>query len=181
MLPVFGSDTLLGAITFAVLLSVPVADDTISHIAVNVAVPLIGNDVIATLMLPEPDCDAHTAPLEPAHVHVQPVIVAANVSVTVAPSAAFGPLLVATIVYVTGPPIREKKPLTLQQKPIINSRKPGVAVVEPSVFEIDKSADGVAQQNALPMLMQLKLPPVLVKTKPQLFENPRPPTTQGPS
>src|SRR3954469_16306641 len=69
-------------------------------------------------MLPEP-LAVQLPPPPPTHVQV-PVSDAGNVSATVAPDAFEGPALLAVIVYVTLPP--------------------GVAVVTPSVFVIDKSA-----------------------------------------
>src|SRR5215468_2631444 len=69
-------------------------------------------------MLPAP-LAVHVPPPAPTHVQVA-VSAAGNVSATVAPGAFDGPALDAVIVYVTLPP--------------------GVAVVTPSVFVIDRSA-----------------------------------------
>ena len=102
-----GSGTPLGAITFAVLLSVPVAVDAIVHAAVNVTVALAGNDVIVCAMLPEIGLDGQVALIVLAHVEEQ-VSVDGNESDTVAPLAALGPLFVTSIVYVTDEPDRPK-------------------------------------------------------------------------
>ena len=107
LLDVSGSVTPFGAVTVAVLLSVPVAVDKMLHVAEKVARPPIGNVVIAALMmLPVPGA-VHTAP-KPAHDHEQPVSAAGNESDTVAPLAALGPLFVTTIVYVTDEPDKPK-------------------------------------------------------------------------
>jgi hypothetical protein len=87
-----------GAVTVAVLTSEPVAAGEMVPAAVNVVVPAIPRLMLA-LMLPLPDAGQ----LEPAvavHVHVTPVSVAGNASVTVAPVITEGPAFDATIVYV---------------------------------------------------------------------------------
>jgi hypothetical protein len=111
-----------GAAIVAVLVIDPVAAAEMVPETVNVAVPAIARLTLA-LMVPLPDAGQ----LEPAvavHVHVTPVIVAGNVSVTVAPVITEGPAMFdATMVYVTD--------------------VPGVSVATPSVFVIDRSAVGV--------------------------------------
>ena len=85
-----------GAPIVAVLVSVPVADAANVPVSVNVAVPPDSRFTDA-LMLPVPAA-GQLLPALAAHVHVTPVSVAGTVSITVAPTTAFGPLLVATIV-----------------------------------------------------------------------------------
>ena len=88
-------------VTVAVLLCVlVVADDAIVHVDVNVTVAPVGYVVIVCAMLPEIVLDGHVALIVLAHVEEQ-VSAAGNVSVTIAPLAAFGPLFVTTIVYTT--------------------------------------------------------------------------------
>src|ERR1700755_2111526 len=70
-------------------------------------------------MLPANGPAVHVPPPAPRQV-VEHVSEAGNVSATVAPVAGLGPALLAVIVYVTDPP--------------------GVAVVTPSLFEIERSA-----------------------------------------
>ena len=73
-------------------------------------------------MLPEPPTTPHDEPVVAEQVQLADVIAAGRLSVTVAPVTAFGPPLLATIVYVTVPP--------------------GVAVVTPSDFVIERSVAG---------------------------------------
>ena len=118
LLPGVGSVTPAGAVTVAVLLSVPVAPALIVQLAVKVTLPPLGR-LTVSLMLPDPEA-VQVPPPAPAHVHVH-VRDAGNVSATVLPVALLGPAFDAVIVYVTEPP--------------------GVAVVTPSVFVIARSAD----------------------------------------
>ena len=87
-------------VTVAVLFGVPVADNAIVHVDVNVTAAFTGNVVIVCAMLPEIVLDGQVALIVLAHVEEQ-VSAAGNVSVTIAPLAAFGPLFVTTIVYTT--------------------------------------------------------------------------------
>src|SRR3954463_4947834 len=119
LLPGVGSVTPAGAVTVAVLLSVPVANAEIEQLAVYVALPPLGR-LTVSLRLPEPEA-VQVPPPAPAHVQVQ-VSEAGNVSATVALVALLGPALLAVTVYVTEPP--------------------GVAVVTPSVLEMERSAFG---------------------------------------
>ena len=96
LLPGFGSVTPAGAATVAVLTSVPVAEADNVAVSVKVAVAPTGR-LTAALMFPEPDA-GHVPPPAPTHVHVAPVSAAGNVSATVAPVTALGPLFDATIV-----------------------------------------------------------------------------------
>jgi hypothetical protein len=73
-------------------------------------------------MLPDPEA-GQLDPAEAVQVHVAPVRLAGNVSVTVAPVIGDGPAFEATMVYV--------------------SDAPASMVVKPSVLEIDRSAVGV--------------------------------------
>jgi hypothetical protein len=121
LLPGVGSVTEAGAATVAVLDRLPVAVVAIVAVSVKVAVPP-GASVTEALMLPLPDA-GHVDPADAAQVHVAPDNVAGKVSVTVAAVALEGPLLVATIVYVT----------------VV----PGTSPIAPSVLVIDRSAVGV--------------------------------------
>src|SRR2546427_751326 len=89
-------------------------------------------------MFPAP-LPAHVPPPAPTHVHVAPVIAAGNVSVTIAPLAAFGPAFDATIVYVTD--------------------VPGTFVAWPSVFVTDTSAESEAPRLTLMQLLPATLWP----------------------
>lgn len=91
-----GSVMPVGAAMLAVFANVPLAPSLINPVSVKVAVPPT-NKLTVVLMLPEPDA-VQDEPDEATHVHVEPVIVAGNVSVTVAPVTGAGPVLVATIV-----------------------------------------------------------------------------------
>ena len=75
--------------------------------------------LMVSVMLPVPDA-VQVDPADATQVQVAPLSVAGRVSVMVAPVTFDGPLLVATIVYVT---------------PV-----PGTSVVAPSVLVIDRSA-----------------------------------------
>ena len=77
--------------------------------------------MMVSLIEPLPDA-VHDDPLVAMHVHVAPESEDGRVSVTVAPVTEDGPLLVATIVYVTG--------------------VPATSVAAPSVLVIDRSAVG---------------------------------------
>ena len=72
--------------------------------------------------MPEPEA-VQLPPPAATHVQVTPVSVAGKVSATVAPVTAEGPALEATMVYVT--------------------LLPGITVVTPSVFVIERSAVGL--------------------------------------
>jgi hypothetical protein len=68
----------------------------------NVAVPLAARLTVVAI-----DPDPEVTQVEPAlatHVHVTPVSAAGTTSVTDAPATSLGPLLVTTIVQVTGSP-----------------------------------------------------------------------------
>ena len=118
LLPGVGSVTPAGGATFAVFASDPVAAAEIEQLAVYEVLPPAGR-LIVSLMLPAPDA-VHVPPPAPTQVQVQ-VSLAGKVSVTVAAVALLGPALDAVIVYVTDPP--------------------AVALVTPSVFVIERSAD----------------------------------------
>ena len=76
-------------------------------------------NVTVSLIEPEPEAE-HVEPDDAEQVQVAPVRAAGNASVTVAATASEGPLLVATIVYVT--------------------LVPGTSADAPSVLVIDRSA-----------------------------------------
>jgi len=96
LLALDGSTMPAGAATAAVLVKVPVAPGLIVALTVKVTVPL-ASTLIDVLMLPLP-LAGQLEPAEALHVQLTPVKVAGNVSVTVAPVTAFGPLLVTVIV-----------------------------------------------------------------------------------
>src|SRR3954465_11365247 len=81
LLPGVGSVTPPGAVTVAVLLSVPVAAAEMPQLAVYVALPPLGR-LTVSLRLPEPDA-VQVPPPAPTHVQVQ-LSEAGNVSATVA-------------------------------------------------------------------------------------------------
>src|SRR5437899_6949134 len=83
-------------VTVAVFVIVPEAAVTVA-VAVNVAVPA-ANRLTAALILPLP-LAGQLDPADAAHVHVTPLTCAGKLSVTVAPTTALGPALLATIVY----------------------------------------------------------------------------------
>ena len=105
LLPGVGSVTPPGVVTVAVLDNVPVAAAEIVHDAVYVTEPPTGK-LAASLMLPEP-LAVQMPPPAPTHVHVH-VKDAGNVSAIVEPGASLGPALLAVIVYVVEPPMRDK-------------------------------------------------------------------------
>jgi hypothetical protein len=82
-------------VTEAVLLTDPVALAAIVQLAVNVVLPPAGR-LTLLLMLPDPDA-GQVAPPAPAQVQLQ-LRAAGSVSVTIAPLAALGPALLATMV-----------------------------------------------------------------------------------
>src|SRR5882672_7060431 len=94
LLPGVGSVTPAGAVTVAVLLSVPVARLEMVQLAVYVTLPVFGRFTVS-LMLPEPEA-VQVPPFAPAQVQVQ-VREAGNVSATVEPVAALGPALDAVM------------------------------------------------------------------------------------
>lgn len=95
LLPGVGSVTPPGAVTVAVLLSVPLAAAEMVQLAVYVVLPPAGR-LIASLILPLPDA-VQVPPPAPVQVHVQ-VSDAGNVSATVDPGALLGPAFDAVIV-----------------------------------------------------------------------------------
>src|SRR5437667_331741 len=90
-----GSLVPTGAVTVAVFVIVPEAAVTVA-VAVNVAVPPVRRLTLA-LRLPLP-LAGQLDPADAAHVHVTLATWAGKLSVTVAPPAAVGPALPATIV-----------------------------------------------------------------------------------
>src|SRR2546422_509082 len=90
-----GSLTPAGAVMVAVFVIVPEPAVTVA-VAVNVAVPPV-NRLTAALILPLP-LAGQLDPPEAAHVHVTPESWAGKTSLTVAPTTALGPALLATIV-----------------------------------------------------------------------------------
>ena len=95
LLPGVGSVTPLD--TVAVLTNDPVADALIVQVAVNVALPPLGRFTALVLIFPLP-LAGHVPLPAPAHVQLQPVTSAGNVSATVAPVTLLGPTLDAAIV-----------------------------------------------------------------------------------
>ncbi len=95
-----GSFTPTGAVMLAWLVMVPLPLTV--AVAVNVALPPESR-FTAALMSPAPAA-GQTEPALAVQVQVTPLSCAGNRSVTVAPVTALGPLLVATMVYVTVPP-----------------------------------------------------------------------------
>src|SRR5437016_3506073 len=91
-----GSFVPAGAVTVAVLLIVP-APLAVAAI-VNVAVPPLSRFTAAE-RLPEP-LAGQLEPADAAQVHVTALSCAGKTSLTVAPTTALGPALLATIVYV---------------------------------------------------------------------------------
>ena len=131
LLPGVGSVTPAGAVTVAVLISVPEAAAESVAVSVKVTLAPAGRLTLA-LMLPDPDA-GQVPPPAPTQVHAAPVSTAGTVSVTVPPVTPLGPALLATIVYVTG--------------------LPGTAVADPSVFVIERSAVGVVASVSLAELL----------------------------
>ena len=125
------SATPLGTLMVAVLASVPVAEAATVAVRVKVAAPETGRFTDVEIE-PEPLGAAQVPPAEAAHVQVAPVRVAGSVSVTVAPVTTDGPLLDATIVYVTV--------------------LPGIAVSTPSVLVMARSAAGARESVSLAVL-----------------------------
>ena len=91
-----GSVTPVGAVTLAVLESVPLAVEASSAVSVYVAVAPLGRFTVSVIE-PVP-LAVHVAPLDAEHVHVAALRADGSESVTVAPVTADGPTLVATIV-----------------------------------------------------------------------------------
>jgi hypothetical protein len=96
LLTSLASTTVLGAVTIAVLVIVPLAEALTVALTVNVTLPPTGR-LTPMLMSPTPFGAPHVPPFIPTQVQVTPVRLAGNVSITVAPVTGFGPLLVATI------------------------------------------------------------------------------------
>src|SRR5262249_11767025 len=96
LLPGTGSVLPPGTAALAGLLSVAVALEGVLAFTVDVAGPPTSR-LVGSVMLPEP-LAPHDEPADAAHVHVTPVRLAGNVSVTVAPVMALGPLLVTVMV-----------------------------------------------------------------------------------
>ena len=92
----FGSVVPPGAVTVAVLASVPVADAEMLAVSTNVAVP-DGSRSTVVLMLPAPDA-GQTEPADAVHVQLADDSAAGSVSATAAPTATDGPALETTIV-----------------------------------------------------------------------------------
>ena len=113
------------------------------------------------LMFPEPLEVTQVAPADAAQDQVAPDSEAGNVSVIVAPVASVGPLLVATIVYVTVPP--------------------GVRPRAPSVLVIDRSASPVTASVSLAVLSPAKssVTPVGTATEAVLTNAPAPSELDG--
>src|SRR3954463_16593360 len=95
LLPGVGSVTPAGAVTVAVLLTVPVAAAEMGQLAGEVTLPPAGR-LTLPLMLPEPDA-VQVPPPAPTQVQVQ-VSDAGKVSATVAAVALLGPALEAVMV-----------------------------------------------------------------------------------
>ena len=89
------SVTPAGAATVAVFTRFPVAAADNVAVTVKVTLPLTGRFTLA-LMFPEP-LAGHVPPPAPAQVQLMLLSVAGNVSATVAPVTALGPLFDATI------------------------------------------------------------------------------------
>jgi hypothetical protein len=96
-LPLLVSVNPPGAVTVAVFDSDSVAAELIVPVAVYVT-ELPGGIVSVSLMLPDPAAVLPVAPPEAMLVNATPVIVAGNVSATVAPVAVDGPALLTVIV-----------------------------------------------------------------------------------
>src|SRR5882762_8030319 len=96
LFPGFVSVTPAGALTVAVLLSVPVARLEIVQVEVYVTLPPAGR-LTVSLMLPANGPAVQVPPLAPTHVVLQ-VSEAGKVSATVAPEALLGPALLAVMV-----------------------------------------------------------------------------------
>src|SRR5438876_5737616 len=92
-----GSLVPAGAVTLAVFVIVPEPAMTVA-VAVNVAVPPLVRST-SSFRLPLP-LAGQAEPAEATHVHVGLVSCAGQTSLTVAPTTALGPALLATIVYV---------------------------------------------------------------------------------
>jgi len=114
-----GSFTPAGAVTLAVFVIVPAP--LAVAVTVNVAVPPLSRLTLAP-MFPLPAA-GQLEPPDAAQVQVTELSCAGNTSLTVAPTTALGPALLATIVYVSVPP--------------------WLTPVTPSVFVIARSAVGV--------------------------------------
>ena len=84
-----------GGSTWAELTRTPVAAGSTVPVAVKTTLAPTGT-VTGVLMSPLPDA-GHAPPPVPVHVHVTPVSVAGNVSVTVAPLASLGPSGLVTV------------------------------------------------------------------------------------
>src|SRR5262249_62069977 len=85
-----------GGVTVTVLLIEPVADGLIRATAVKVAVPP-GSRVTGVRMLPAPLTAPTLDPAEETAVHVAEVMTDGNRSLTSAPTAVLGPLLLTTM------------------------------------------------------------------------------------
>ena len=85
-----------GGNTWAALTRSPVAAGLTVPVAVKTTLAPTGT-VTDVLMLPLPDAATQVPPPVPAQVHVTPVSVAGNVSVTVAPLASLGPSGLVTV------------------------------------------------------------------------------------
>ena len=134
LLAVFGSYTVAGAVTVAVLASVPdaVAASVVRFIVRNVTVPP-GAMFTVRLMLPMPLAPPpQVDPAVAAQDQAMRLTGVGKASLTTAPATGFGPGLLATITYRTG--------------------LPGVIVVVLSVLVIDRSACGMIVSVSVALL-----------------------------
>ena len=99
LLPGVGSTTVGGTMMVTVLAMVPVAPGAIAAVTVYVAVPPLSSET-SSLRGPLPLALPQADPTEAAQVQLVKVTPAGGLSTTFAPATAFGPALLATIVYV---------------------------------------------------------------------------------
>lgn len=102
LLAAFGSETVPGGFTNAVLVMVPVLVEGIVPVAMKVTEPP-ARRLTGALMFPLPEA-GHEEPGVAEQVQLTPVTCAGNVSVTVAPVTEFGPEFDALMRYVIGDP-----------------------------------------------------------------------------
>jgi hypothetical protein len=121
----------LGALIEAVFDSEPEAVGETVALNVNVAEPP-GRSVTVVAIEPVPEGSAHEEPAVAEQSHVAPVSSAGSVSVIGALTTVDGPLLAATIVYVT---------------PV-----PGVTLATESVFVIERSPSGLSVSTSVALL-----------------------------
>lgn len=125
----FGSVVVTGAVTVAVLDTLPVAAADTVAVAVKVALPPFNRFTVPLKVVPLPPPATQLEPPVAEHVQLKLLNPADKVSVTAAPTTALGPPLETTMVYVTRPPAEMPDTLSV----LVTDRLDVVTIVSVSV------------------------------------------------